>query len=69
MRGPSVTSSGTVSTTTRWHSIDDWLRTGDCAGEQRWLSDIVDALDRITTGGESVYPDEIEEVLRQYPAF
>lgn len=23
--------------------------------------------DRITTGGESVYPDEIEEVLRQYP--
>lgn len=70
MRGPSVTSGF-------WHGehynetafVDDWLRTGDLAqvSSDGFVTIVGRLFDRITTGGESVYPDEIEEVLRQYP--
>lgn len=70
VRGPSVTSGF-------WHGehynetafIDEWLRTGDLAqvSSDGFVTIVGRLFDRIITGGESVYPDEIEEVLRQYP--
>ncbi|MFT3944776.1 MAG: AMP-binding protein [Ancrocorticia sp.] len=70
VRGPSVTSGF-------WHGehynetafIDDWLRTGDLGqvSGDGFVTIVGRLFDRITTGAESVYPDEIEEVLRQYP--
>ncbi|MFT0846390.1 AMP-binding protein [Actinomycetaceae bacterium L2_0104] len=70
VRGPSVTSGF-------WHGRDHndasfqdgWLRTGDLARVEDggFLSIVGRMFDRITTGGESLLPDEVEDVLRQYP--
>jgi acyl-CoA synthetase (AMP-forming)/AMP-acid ligase II len=55
---------------TRDSFVDGWFRTGDVG---RWNGDgylfIVDRKkDMILTGGENVYPREVEEVLYQHPA-
>ncbi len=70
VRGPSVTSGF-------WHGEDynetafedGWLRTGDLArvSEDGFLSIVGRLFDCITTGGETLLPDEVEDVLRQYP--
>ena len=70
VRGPSVTHGF-------WHGDDytaaafdkGWLRTGDlCTMDAAGFLSIVGRLsERIMTGGEGVFPSEIEEVLRQYP--
>jgi acyl-CoA synthetase (AMP-forming)/AMP-acid ligase II len=55
---------------TRASFVDGWFRSGDVG---RWDDDgylyIVDRKkDMILTGGENVYPREVEEVLYQHPA-
>ncbi len=70
VRGPSVTSGF-------WHGEDynetafedGWLHTGDLArvSEDGFLSIVGRLFDCITTGGETLLPDEVEDVLRQYP--
>lgn len=55
---------------TREVVIDGWYRTGDGgyvdAAGHLYLTDRIK--DMIVTGGENVYPAEVEEVLRQHPA-
>ncbi len=70
VRGPSVTSGF-------WHGEDydeslfegGWLRSGDLArvSEAGFLSIVGRLFDSITTGGETLLPGEVEDVLRQYP--
>ncbi|MGD8292155.1 MAG: AMP-binding protein [Desulfobacterales bacterium] len=53
------------------HAIttDDWLHTGDCGrlDEDDFLYIVDRKKDMIITGGENVYPREIEEVLYRHP--
>lgn len=70
VRGPSVASG-------YWHGeaysaqafSGDWLHTGDLASVDStgFLSISGRMVDRIMTGGEGVVPDEVENVLRQFP--
>jgi acyl-CoA synthetase (AMP-forming)/AMP-acid ligase II len=50
--------------------VDGWLHTGDLAYyDEKGFIYIVDRIkDMIVSGGENVYPREIEEVLYQHPA-
>lgn len=47
-----------------------WLHSGDfaLAGEAGFFTIVGRASDRIVTGGENVYPDEVEGVLVEHPA-
>ncbi|HEX6508118.1 MAG TPA: long-chain fatty acid--CoA ligase [Chloroflexota bacterium] len=49
---------------------DGWLRTGDIArmDEDGWFYIVDRKKDLIITGGENIYPREVEEVLFQHPA-
>jgi long-chain acyl-CoA synthetase len=49
---------------------DGWLRTGDIArmDDEGWFYIVDRKKDLIITGGENVYPREIEEVLFEHPA-
>lgn len=48
---------------------DGWLLTGDMAEEREWFIYLVDrAKDVIITGGENLYPVQIEDFLRAHPA-
>ena len=70
VRGPSVV-------TNFWHggSYDEtgvapggWLRTGDLVySTGPFMTMVGHRLDRIVTGGVSIYPDEIERVLATFP--
>jgi acyl-CoA synthetase (AMP-forming)/AMP-acid ligase II len=55
---------------TRQAIIDGWLHTGDMGYyDERGFIYIVDRKkDMIITGGENVYPREVEEVLYRHPA-
>ncbi len=48
----------------------DWLHTGDLArmDEEGWLYFVDRKKELIKTGGENVYPREVEDVLRSHPA-
>ncbi|MCF2706651.1 AMP-binding protein [Arcanobacterium haemolyticum] len=69
VRGPSVT-------TSFWHGeehtrqafVDRWLRTGDLAtvSEEGFLSIVGRISDQILSGGEGIFPGEVEDVIRQY---
>lgn len=49
---------------------DGWLRTGDVArmDEDGWFYIVDRKKDLIITGGENIYPREVEEVLFEHPA-
>lgn len=49
---------------------DGWLRTGDIArmDAEGWFSIVDRKKDVIITGGENIYPREVEEVLYEHPA-
>lgn len=49
---------------------DGWLRTGDIArmDEDGWFYIVDRKKDLIITGGENIYPREVEEVLFEHPA-
>lgn len=49
---------------------DGWLRTGDVArmDEEGWFYIVDRKKDLIITGGENIYPREVEEVLFEHPA-
>lgn len=48
---------------------DGWLYTGDVAVERDGIYYLIDRLDnRIISGGENIYPQEIERVLGDHPA-
>jgi long-chain acyl-CoA synthetase len=51
-------------------SPDGWLRTGDVArmDEEGWFYIVDRKKDLIITGGENIYPREVEEVLFEHPA-
>jgi O-succinylbenzoic acid--CoA ligase len=50
-------------------TIDGWLRTGDVGGlDGEWLSVFGRIDDAIRTGAETVWPLEVESVLRAHPA-
>lgn len=61
-----------------WHKPDDtgnsivhgWLHTGDmgCYDEKGYIYIVDRKKDMIITGGENVYPREVEEVLYKHPA-
>ncbi len=61
-----------------WHNPDDtentivdgWLHTGDmgCYDEKGYVYIVDRKKDMIITGGENVYPREVEEVLYRHPA-
>jgi long-chain acyl-CoA synthetase len=49
---------------------DNWLRTGDVArmDDEGWFYIVDRKKDLIITGGENIYPREVEEVLFEHPA-
>lgn len=70
VRGPSVVDGYWHGTTyTRRAVRSGWLLTGDLAQitPEGYLTVMGRKADRIITGGESVLPVEVEDVLRQYP--
>lgn len=68
VRGPSVSAG-------YWHNEEanaaayqhGWLRTGDIARIDGDLTIIGRTSPKISTGGETVHPEEVEAVLREYP--
>ena len=75
---PGLTCTGGRSPSTRFHrpeetaaalTSDGWLRTGDggYVDEEGYLFLTDRVKDMIITGGENVYPIEVEEVLAQHP--
>jgi fatty-acyl-CoA synthase len=54
---------------TRETLIDGWIRTGDLAtrDEEGFLSLVGRAREMLISGGENVYPAEVEAVYREYP--
>lgn len=68
VRGPSVFRGYCNASAER--SESGWFRTGDVGmiDDEGYLSVLDRASDRIVTGGENVYPSEIESVLDEHPA-
>lgn len=69
VRGPSVV-------TSFWHAdaynetgfVEDWLRTGDLVvASGPFMTMVAHRLDRIVTGGVSIYPSEVENILEGFP--
>ena len=50
--------------------VDGWLHTGDmgCYDEKGYIYIVDRKKDMIITGGENVYPREVEEILYRHPA-
>ena len=72
LKGPSI-SSGYFNDAEAWVEVideDGWFHTGDLAKhDEEWYFYIVDRLkDMFISGGENVYPAEIEAVLYRHPA-
>ncbi len=72
LKGPSI-SSGYFNNAKAWAEVIDdqgWFHTGDLARhDDDWYFYIVDRLkDMIISGGENVYPNEIEAILYRHPA-
>ncbi|WP_116245813.1 long-chain fatty acid--CoA ligase [Nocardiopsis sp. FIRDI 009] len=71
VRGPNVMRGywGRPDDTARAHTADGWFRTGDVAtGDPEGFVTIVDrAKDMIISGGENIYPAEVESVLHDHP--
>lgn len=72
LKGPSM-ASGYFNNTAAWSEVIDvngWFHTGDLACyDEDWYFTIVDRLkDMFISGGENVYPAEIEAALYQHPA-
>jgi fatty-acyl-CoA synthase len=72
LKGPSI-ASGYFSNVAAWAEVideDGWFHTGDLARyDEDWHFYIVDRLkDMFISGGENVYPAEIEAALYQHPA-
>lgn len=60
---------GNTQATTQALVADGWLRTGDCGHIRAGYLYITDRLkDQIVSGGENIYPAEVERVLAQHPA-
>lgn len=60
---------GDVQASTQALVPDGWLRTGDCGHIHAGYLYITDRLkDQIVSGGENIYPAEVERVLAQHPA-
>jgi fatty-acyl-CoA synthase len=55
---------------TRTAIVDGWLRTGDLVrqDDDGYFSMVDRAKDMVITGGENVYPREVEDVLASHPA-
>ncbi len=71
IRGPTVFAGYLGDSITRSHAIaDDWFRTGDAGhlDDDGYLYVIDRRDDLIVSGGENVYPAEIERVLREHPS-
>ena len=71
LKGPSL-ASGYFNNAAAWADVIDnegWFHTGDLARhDEEWYFFIVDRLkDMFISGGENVYPAEIEAVLYRYP--
>lgn len=72
LKGPSI-ASGYFNNPAAWAEMidrDGWFHTGDLARhDEDWYFTIVDRLkDMFISGGENVYPTEIEAVLYKHPA-
>jgi O-succinylbenzoic acid--CoA ligase len=71
LRGPTLMDGyrGDPSATARAFTVDGWLRTGDLGSLDAEGRLVVDgrADDAIRTGGETVWPEEVEAVLRTHP--
>ena len=72
LKGPSI-ASGYFNNAAAWAAVidgDGWFHTGDLARyDQDWCFYIVDRLkDMFISGGENVYPAEIEAALYRHPA-
>ena len=72
LKGPSI-ASGYFNNDEAWTEVIDgegWFHTGDLARyDEQWYFTIVDRLkDMFISGGENVYPAEIEAALYQHPA-
>ncbi len=72
LKGPSM-ASGYFNNSEAWAGVVDkegWLHTGDLARyDEEWYFYIVDRLkDMFISGGENVYPTEIEAALYRHPA-
>jgi fatty-acyl-CoA synthase len=70
LRGPSVSAGyWRRPEETKASFVDGWYRTGDLAEIRDGMYHIVDRLkDMYISGGENVYPAEVEAVLQQHPA-
>jgi len=55
---------------TREIIVDDWLHTGDmgCYDENGYIYIVDRKKDMIISGGENIFPREVEEILYQHPA-
>lgn len=72
LKGPSI-ASGYFNSAAAWSEVVDahgWFHTGDLARyDEEWYFTIVDRLkDMFISGGENVYPAEVEAALYQHPA-
>ncbi len=72
LKGPSI-ASGYFNNSAAWSEVIDtngWFHTGDLACyDEDWYFTIVDRLkDMFISGGENIYPAEVEAALYQHPA-
>ncbi|HVL82469.1 MAG TPA: long-chain fatty acid--CoA ligase [Actinomycetota bacterium] len=71
LRGPSIMDGylNRPDATAEAFTSDSWLRTGDVGREEDGYFYVVDRLkDMVITGGENVYPAEVENVLDSHPS-
>ena len=69
-RGPQVFSGYLNKPEATEHAFhEDWFRTGDMAvmEEDGWIKLVARIKEIIITGGFNVYPDEVEQVMREHP--
>jgi len=69
VRGPSV-SPGYLNAAEEWDSPDGWLRTGDLGrlDDEGFLYVLGRRDDMIISGGENIYPAEVEAALQTHPS-